>query len=88
MKKTTTNVNYSKSINNLFVEIKSILVEKIKQKNSNYTYVTLSDLKNNAILYLPTEAQSCAIAFYQLVMQPKDEKYEYQMLLNIYENLK
>lgn len=83
----TTN-NYSKSITTLYNNIKEILIEKIKEKKSDYTYVTIEDLKNKAILYLPTNMQSCAIVLNKLVMSPMDEAYEYNMLLNIYENLK
>ena len=89
MEKTATkNASYSKSITNLYTNIKDILVEKVKEKDSNYTYKTIGELKDKAILYLPTEMQGYAIALYSLVMYPKDEVFEYNALLNIYNDLK
>lgn len=88
MKQLTNEINYSKSITKLYNDIKEILIEKIKEENSDYNYVTISDLRKNAILYLSSEMQSYAIALHNLVMQPRDEVYEYNMLLNIYEDLK
>ena len=88
MEKSIKKINYSKSIKNLFDDIKEILINEVKAENSEYEYISLNGLKENAILYLPTKSQSCAIALYNLVMNPKDEAYEYRMLLNIYNNLK
>ena len=76
-----------KTISTLADEIKKILVEEIKVKKSDYKYISLSDLKDKSIIYLPTEMQSYAIALYRLIMNPCDEAYEYKMLLNIYNDL-
>lgn len=81
------NQNYSNCITVLFNEIKNILIEKIKEKDSTYKYVTIGDLKNKAIKYLSTQLQSYAIALYTLVMQPEDELFELEVLLNMYEEL-
>ncbi len=88
MKKTTSELDYSKSITKLYTNVKEILVKKVQEKESTYTYKTISDLKEKAVLYLPTELQSYAIALYGLVMYPRDEAYEYNMLLSIYNDLK
>lgn len=79
--------DYSKCIVILFDEIKSILISKIKDKNPDYVYTTIGDLKNKSIRYLSTDLQSYAIAIYTLVMQPEDEAFELSLLLNIYEEL-
>lgn len=79
--------DYSKCIVILFDEIKSILINKVKEKNPNYVYKTIGDLKNQSIRYLPTDLQSYSIALYTLVMQPEDETFELNLLLNIYEEL-
>lgn len=79
--------DYSKCIVILFDEIKSILINKVKEKNPNYVYKTIGDLKNQSIKYLSTDLQSYSIALYTLVMQPEDETFELNVLLNIYEEL-
>lgn len=88
MKKTTKEFNYSKSITKLYASVKEILIKKVQEKEATYTYKTISDLKEKAVLYLPTELQSYAIALYGLVMYPRDEAYEYNILLSIYNDLK
>ena len=86
--RTNKEINYSRSIQALFRAIKKKLIKKIKEKDSNYEYESIDELENKAILCLPTRLQSCAIALHKLVMHPKDEAFEYNMLLNIYKNLK
>lgn len=76
-----------KSITTLVNDIKNILIKEVKEQKSDYKYISISDLKDKSILYLPTEMQSYAIALYRLVMNPSDEAYEYSMLLNIYNDL-
>ena len=64
MKQLITKIDYSKSITKLYNDIKEILIKKIKEENADYQFVTISDLRKNAILYLPRELQSYAIVLH------------------------
>lgn len=80
--------NYSKCIIILFNEIKNTLVTQIKEKNPNYSYITIGDLKNKSLKYLSSDLQSYAIILYTLTINPEDsEIYELNLLLAIYEEL-
>ena len=80
--------DYSNCIYLLFNEIKDILVKKVKEKNPNYVYITIGDLKNKALRYLSSDLQSYAIILYTLAMDPEeDELYTLNLLFEIYKSL-
>jgi len=80
--------DYSNCIYLLFNEIKNILIEKIKEKNPNYVYITIGDLKNKSLKYLSSDLQSYAIILYTLVINPEeDELYTLNLLFEIYKAL-
>lgn len=80
--------DYSNCIFLLFNEIKNILIEKIKEKNPNYVYITIGDLKNKSLKYLSSDLQSYAIILYTLVINPEeDELYTLNLLFEIYKTL-
>ena len=80
--------DYSNCIFILYNEIKNILIEKIKEKNPSYVYITIGDLKNKASRYLSSDLQSYAIILYTLVINPEeDELYTLNLLFEIYKQL-
>ena len=80
--------DYSNCIFLLFNEIKNILIEKIKEKNPNYVYITIGDLKNKSLKYLSSDLKSYAIILYTLVINPEeDELYTLNLLFEIYKTL-
>lgn len=80
--------DYSNCIFLLFNEIKNILIEKIKEKNPNYAYITIGDLKNKSLKYLSSDLQSYAIILYTLTINPEDDElYTLNLLFEIYKQL-
>jgi hypothetical protein len=80
--------NFSKSIYILTDEITNLFTEQIKNKNENFEYVNLANLKNNAIKNLDDNLADAAIDFYNLTIRDDaDELYEVNMLFEIYTTL-
>lgn len=80
--------DYSNCIFLLFTEIKNTLVNEIKKKKNDYVYITIGDLKNKALKYLPSDLQSYAIILYTQTINPEDDElYTLNLFFEIYKDL-
>lgn len=79
--------DYFSCIQLLREEIKKQLIEKIQEKNPDYKYSSIIQLKEYALRYLSEEDQDIALKFYYLSYEEFSEKSELNELLNMYEKI-
>ncbi len=79
--------DYEYCINVLREEILNILVKKIQEKNKDFTYTTIGNLKQNCIKYLPENEKNIAIDIYSLTFSDDSADYELACLMNSYKEL-
>lgn len=77
--------NYCLSI--LRNEIITLLSNKIKEKNPQFTYTTVNSLKNGALQYLSEEDKNIAIDFFTISFEDNSPEVELYSIMDLYKNL-
>ena len=79
--------DYDKCIEMLRKEIISFLTNKIKEKNQNYQYTTISSLKEDCFKYLSNTEQEVVVELYGFSFTDESADFKLSRMLEIYKQL-
>ena len=78
---------YDDCVKLLSQNIKQILIEKVKEKDSSFKYTNVANLKNCCLELLDSKEKLVAMEFYKLQIEEIGIEYEVIKLMELYDRL-